>query len=243
MTESSPSSMTPPPQSPGISWLHPSGGPPFCIITFTDTESFSINLASGSTSIVGVGPEGNLVTLVGPTTYTTKWSYNTSTYSYASTASSSWPKWYPFQYPIVSRLWNGYEQGLDAEADVQGDPSLSAAWSSYLSYARGSACSSDYSAFMKISPTTTMTSLLEDPSGGLVYSHITTTWADSCCGACDFQYQKVDLFYWPAEHPNNWCLFPNGSFNSNTYLQSGTTHAFASGQNGNAYSTGDDGFV
>ena len=182
-------------------------GPAYYQTTEISSHVATRELWSGLTVTV-TDPDGNLETVVGPTTFANLVFHTDHKANLVSSQSQSYHPWDPSQF--------GTGFFSMAHGKPTGDPSLFPAWSSYTDYGRKAECTEEYSKFVATKPVETITTLrnigfidvnskFQDSQG---YTRIvqTNSKVNHCCGTCEFVYLSVQLFYWPAEHPNTACL-------------------------------------
>ena len=223
-------------------------GPAYYLTTETSSYIQTKTLKSGLSETVTL-LDGDTKVELGPAIFT---DLNVETYVRAHLFSTPTPSYHPWDPRQFSALWSMPE-------DLRsGPPSLLSSWSSYTNYARQSACTEDFSKFVATQPVTSITALGDifhknpttvgdDVSQG--YTRAVQTNADipHCCGNCEFVYIKVQLFYWPAQHPNTACYKTLSGIASATsqpkLRERAANSSITSAPKALVYATDEDGFT
>jgi len=234
---------------------HAQGGsitePGYYLTTETSSYIETKTLNSGVSETVTL-LDGSVTVEVGLAVFT---DLNVETYVQANLYSTQSKSFYPWDPSQFSGLWNV------PESYRTGPPSLLSLWSSYTSYARQSACREDFSQFVATQSVTSIATLadlyyknpttvgdLDTP--GYTREIQTNAYLEHCCGNCEFVYRSVQLFYWPAEHPNTDCYRTAGSAVSTTSAPTqlrlrgfSENSSITSAPNGLVVATDEDGFT
>lgn len=201
----------------------PASGQPFQVITKLSTNTFTRTPQYNAREEVVTGVDGELHTVSGTQPrvgIVVQTFVNAVPDNQTSTSYHPWdPR--PFE-DFLDPLTIGSPLAATAP------PSILSSWSSFTNYGRQQACTDDFSKLVETQPLLTHTTLArmhyEDPNAtplaqysyGYIKEVQTNSKLEHCCGKCEFIYNSVELFYWPAEHPNNACYATAGNATRST---------------------------
>ncbi|MCJ1409061.1 hypothetical protein MMC19_003138 [Ptychographa xylographoides] len=213
----------------------------------TETSTETITRILTVSSIITYYDDNNdpTLTLTGPITSIETKTITTEVVAGGLTTSTSYPSWDPV--PYLDYFIEGPSGYLPPP-----NASIASEISSFISYGRQPACTSDYSAFIATAPTITQTfpvgvettTLRNSKTTDYIAYDTLTAQAVAgdgfCCWYCSLYYTNLQVRYWPATDANTACL---GTQTSSMIPLGNATSALQPRATGPVVATGPDGFV